>query len=170
MINIDNCINFPYNYCYKCKLYEKCKKICNPSIELTLKGLELQMKNNLGSILDQNDSVLFDTIINDQTDDNIVYDNSNGEFIIKNPGNYFINGWINIDGSEMTSIVQISIEVNDISKCLGIMNIITGQLYFNGYITTTDTNSIISIKNISEQKISIGEVPIQAEISIVYIG
>ena len=133
-----------------------------------LAGIQTQLQGSPGVLINDSANVIFDTVINDQSE-NISYNAATGEFTISAAGNYYINWWVTTDGSAGPVNMVFSVSVDGISVALGNSPIVTGQLNGDAFITVSDTPVTVTLVNQTGAEVVFANIPVQANLSILTI-
>jgi len=133
--------------------------------DLQLRGVQASLLAGGGSRIADNATILFDTILNDQSLD-INYNPLTGEFTVTGTGNYYVAWWVNTAASSLNPNAIFSIAVNGSPFSQGASPIITGQVSGSALVTIGATPATISLVNVSGQTISLASTPLQANIVI----
>ena len=75
------------------------------------KGIQAELVGDGGGTLADGGNVIFDTILNDQSN-YISYNAVTGNFTITKPGNYLVNWWTTTSGANFATSVSYSVAVN----------------------------------------------------------
>ena len=130
-----------------------------------LRGLQAELLGDGDALIADNTTVIFDTVLNDQSLD-ISYDSSTGEFTISKAGNYFVSWWVSTGASSLTSTVVFSVAVDGSSFSRGVSPIVTGQVSGSAFVTIGATPATISLINVSGDIVRLADTPVQANIVI----
>ncbi len=134
-----------------------------------LTGIQAQLQGSPGELINDEANVIFDTIINDQSE-NISYDAATGGFTISAAGNYYINWWVTTDGSGGPVNMAFSVSVDDSNVALGNSPIVTGQVNGDALITVSETPVTVTLVNQTGAEVVYANIPVQANISILTIA
>ena len=134
-----------------------------------LKGLQLQLVGGKGSTIAVNDTVIFDSAINDQTTD-ISYQPLTGVFTIYTTGNYFVSWWVASEGADANNLIQFSIITNALGNAAGATPLVTGQVSGTAFISVLSTPTALVLRNTSMNNITLSETSAQANIVILQIS
>lgn len=137
------------------------------STTASLGGIQANLTGSGGELLLADELVIFDNVINNQSSD-ISYDSTTGEFTISKPGNYYISWQVTTDGSELTTDLNFSINVNGVPYSMVSTPIVTGEVSGSALVTI-GAPSTISLVNSSEQTVLIALTDVQANIVIVEV-
>jgi len=123
--------------------------------------MQIQMTENSGTIIKQDDVFIFDDIIL-ELDPNITYNSASGEFTIHKPGNYAIHWWLNVDGAEgLSGTAQASILVDGELHSSSLSPVTTGQFSGHSLITVTTTPKVITLANTTSGAMRLSNLPMQ---------
>ena len=134
-----------------------------------LNGIQLQLIGNRGSKIGVNETVLFDSAVNDQSTD-ISYNPLTGEFTISKTGNYFVSWWIASEGTDIDNFIQFSIITDTLGKTTGATPLVTGQVSGSALLTIDTVPTVLTLKNTSINNITFAETSVQANIVILQIS
>lgn len=134
-----------------------------------LNGIQLQLIGSRGSKIGVNDTVLFDSAVNDQSTD-ISYNPLTGEFTIFKTGNYFVSWWIASEGTDIDNFIQFSILTDTLGKTTGATPLVTGQVSGSALLTINTVPTVLTLKNTSINNITFAETSVQANIVILQIS
>ena len=136
---------------------------------LILGGVQAQLVNGKNTQIPNIDTIIFDTILNNQSSD-ISYNSSNGLFTLTKAGNYYVSWWVDTDGSSISSNVTFALAVNGIPISQGSSPIATSQVSGTALITITATPSTVSLINVGGGAVKLANTPAQANIDIVELS
>lgn len=137
--------------------------ITSPATELS--GIQAQQVGAEGTVLADGGNVIFDSLLNDQSD-NISYDTATGVFTITAPGNYYVDWWVGTDGAGPGINVTFAVAVNGVEYSAASSPIVSGQLSGEALVTVTDVPTTITLVNASDNDVFVPTTPIQANIVI----
>ncbi len=137
--------------------------------EGALQGIQAQLQGSPGAIIAGGNNVIFDTIINDQSE-NISYDAATGEFTISSAGNYYVNWWVTTDGSAgpVNMIFGVTAGGNTITQ--GNSPIVTGQVKGDAFITVSEAPVTVTLVNQTGADVVYANIPVQANITILTVS
>lgn len=116
-------------------------------------------------------NVLFNTLINNTLNSEIIYNAPTGAFTITQPGNYYVSWWVNTDGAEEATTVQFSVVANGTSVAASSpAPIVTTQLNGTALITVAYAPVTLSLVNTTGAPVTYGTSTIQANIVIMRAG
>lgn len=130
-----------------------------------LEGIQAQLQGSPGSIITDNATVIFDTIINDLSE-SISYNAQTGEFTISEAGNYYIKWWVATDGSAGPINMIFSIFIDGTSIASGNAPAVTGQVDGEAFITVSDGPATVTLVNQTGAEVVFANIPAQADIVI----
>jgi hypothetical protein len=139
------------------------------SPEPALSGIQAQQLDAEGTVIADGGNVIFDSLLNDQSD-NISYNSATGEFTITEPGNYYVDWWVGTDGAGPGTNVTFAIEVNGVEYSDASSPIVSGQLSGEALVTVTTTPTIITLVNTSGNDVFVPTIPIQGNIVITEVA
>lgn len=130
-----------------------------------LEGIQAQLQGSPSVIIADGANVIFDTIINDQSE-SISYNPVTGEFTISEAGNYYIQWWVTTDGSggPVNMIFSVLVDGNEVAQ--GNSPIVTGQVEGDAFITVSDTPVTVALVNQTGAEVLYANIPVQANITI----
>jgi C1q domain-containing protein len=128
-------------------------------------GIQAQLINSPGAFLDDDATVVFDTVITNQTS-GITYNMETGEFTISAAGNYYISWWTTTDGSAGPVNMVFALNADGSPVAEGNSPIVTGQVNGDALLTVAETPVVITLTNTSGASISYGNINVQANITI----
>lgn len=140
---------------------------------VALTGMQVQLQGSSGGTINNNNNVIFDTIIN-SPGSGINYNAGTGTFFITEPGNYYISWWVNTDGAQAQTTVVFGIRI--ISGGSGTIlasspfPIITLQLNGSALITAATVPTVFSLFNNSGANVTYGSSVVQANLTIVQVS
>jgi len=118
-----------------------------PTGSSMLSGIQMQIISVPNKIINGNEAIIFDELITN-TNSNISYDVTTGEFSILSPGSYVIHWWVNADGStDPSGLAAVSIYVNGIHHSSAVTPTTTGYFAGQGLISINVVPSIVTIVN-----------------------
>ncbi len=130
-----------------------------------LEGFQAQLQGSPGTLIADSANVIFDTIINGQSE-SISYMAATGEFTISEAGNYYIKWWVATDGSAGPVNMVFSVVVDGISLSLGNSPIVTGQVDGDAFITVSGSPITVTLANQTGADVVFANIPVQADITI----
>lgn len=133
-----------------------------------LSGMQVQLVSGAATVIANNDNVVFDNILNDQSL-NISYDTTTGVFNLMRPGNYYIDWWVDVDGTEISPEVGFSIFVNGVSYSISSLPLVTGQISGSTLVTIGSTPATISLVNVTGGAVNFADTPVRANITIIQL-
>ncbi len=133
--------------------------------ESMLGGIQAQRTNATGTIIPIGGNVIFDTVLNDQSD-NISYNSTTGEFTITKPGNYYVDWWVSARSEEGSLYTAFTLEVNGVPYSTASSLSGIEQLSGEALLTVTTVPTTIRLVNTSDDRVIIGALPVQANIVI----
>lgn len=151
---------------------------CGPSLIIKYKnyigrflmeGLQLQILNQPEYAIKSNETVIFDSVISNDSKD-IIYNMTTGDFIFISNGKYYLSWWIGIGGSSDIKSIAFSFEDIDRSQVfIGASEIIiSGQVCGNAYILIDDAPKKFRLLNISDGLVQYSiNPPIQGNLTII---
>ncbi len=130
-----------------------------------LEGFQAQLQGSPATIIADGETIIFDTVINDQSE-SISYNAATGEFTITGAGNYYINWWTTTDGSAGPVNMIFAVLVDGTPFAQGNAPVVTGQVTGNALITVTDTPVTVTLANQTGADVLLANIPVQADITI----
>lgn len=130
-----------------------------------LEGIQAQLQGSPGTLIEDAANVIFDTMINDQSE-NISYNALTGEFTILQAGNYYIKWWVVTDGSAGPVNMVFAVFVDGSSFAIGNSPIVTGQVNGEAFITVLDSPVTVALVNQTGAEVVFANIPVQADITI----
>lgn len=142
-----------------------------PSPASALAGIQVQLVGSAISTIDDGANVVFDTIVNDASLA-VSYNPLNGVFTINQPGNYYVNWWVNADGAGPSPTVTFSVRASNgqTISASSTSPITSLQLNGNALITAGVGPVTLSLVNNTGQTAFLGSSAIQAEMTILHTG
>ena len=132
-----------------------------------LLGLQAQLVT--GTSVDNNSPVLFNSLINDKSD-NINYSSGSGNFIFTKPGNYYVS-WSVAISLTTPAVVRFGIQVGGSVVSSVSAYISRGQLTGSALITITDTPVTVQLINLTGSTVTYDAAsPVLANIVFVEVG
>lgn len=128
-------------------------------------GIQAQLNNGENAILADQDPVVFNALVNDQSP-TIDYNTTTGDFTITKAGTYAISWWVVTDGSSEFTNMNFSIAIGGTPYSMGTSPIVSGQVSGFELITVGSVPATISLVNNSGNDILIANTPVQANIVI----
>lgn len=144
------------------KHHKKCHKKCPKS---KLRGIQAQLVNSVGQMIDDGSNVIFDTLINDKSKA-ISYNSITGEFTINATGNYYVTWWVAADGTAGHTNVTFVVNKNSGGSIYSSSPSVTGQVVGSALITVDTKPTIITLVNKSICMVAFAATPVQANIII----
>jgi len=133
-----------------------------------LGGIQLQMVNpGVQVILDTDEAIVFDLVVNEDTP-NITYNNTNGQITFNKNANYYVSWWAAIDGVGGISNPAISF-TNGTTTIDSFTPIVTGQMSGSAFISVINSPEIWTLINSTPDQISLANVDILVNITIIEI-
>ena len=140
----------------------------SPETPGNLSGIQAQLIGSGGDLINDGANVIFDTVINDQSE-NISYSPADGVFTISANGNYYVDWWVTTDGSGGPVNMVFSLSVNGSSVSLGNSPIVTGQVNGNAFITISDAPATLTLVNQTGAEVVFANIPVQANLTILTV-
>lgn len=141
-----------------------------PPVGLTqIRGIQTQLTNEGTTLLPNNDTIIFNELINDQSSD-ISYNATTGEFTITKPGNYYVSWWVATDGSTAVTNMNFSVAINGIPHSTGSSPIVTGQVSGTELITVVSSPTVVTLVNTSADDILIAGTDVQSNLVIIEVN
>jgi len=109
-------------------------------------GIQAILKNSEAVILENDDNVLFDTVLH-QIGHGFTYNDATGEFIIHKPGDYKISWGVIVGGANTTRFVNFGIKLNGKLYSESPLPVTAGQLSGDVILSTKRPRAIISLFN-----------------------
>ncbi len=135
----------------------------------TLGGIQAEQTDASDTVLPAGGKVIFNTVLNDQSD-NISYNATTGEFTITKPGNYYVDWWVNALNPRVLPLsLTYSIAVNDVpysSASYPPTELLRTQLSGETLVTVTMVPTTITLINATGSAVIIPTAPVQADIVI----
>lgn len=128
-------------------------------------GIQAQLTGAGGEIIADDANVVFDTVLNDQSDD-ITYSPTTGEFTITRPGNYYIAWSVATDGAGPSINVSFAVTVNGLPYSTMSSPIVSGELSGEALVTVETVPAVITLVNVTGEGVFIPSTPVQANIVI----
>ena len=132
-------------------------------------GIQAELVGAGGGIIADGSNVLFDNILNDQSD-NIVYNAATGEFTITEPGNYNVAWWTAPDGAGAATSISFAVAVNGFPYSTASSPIVSVQMAADALVTIEKVPATISLVNVTGDGVFVPIIPVQAGIVITEIG
>jgi hypothetical protein len=133
-----------------------------------LSGIQAQLTDAGGEIIANDDNVVFNEILNDQSS-NITYNTVTGEFIITEPGNYYVDWWFAADGAGPAINVSFAIAVDGIPFSTASTPNVSGVIAGEALVTVTTTPAIITLINVTGEDAFVPITPVQSNIVILEV-
>lgn len=130
-----------------------------------IEGIQAELVGAGGGIIGNGDNVIFDTVLNDQSD-NISYDTTTGEFTITAPGNYNVAWWTAPDGAGPATNISFAVAVNGVNYSIASSPIVSVQLAADALVTVDTVPTIITLVNVTGEDVFVPSIPVQAGIVI----
>ncbi|HWQ77173.1 MAG TPA: hypothetical protein VN381_00005 [Anaerovoracaceae bacterium] len=111
------------------------------------------------------ENVIFDTIINDQTD-NIIYNPATGAFTITRAGNYYVSWSVATDGAGPAINVTYAVTVNGLPFAAMSSPIVSGELSGEALVTVETAPAVLTLVNVTGEDVFVPLTPVQANIVI----
>ena len=127
-----------------------------------LRGIQVLLTGAGGALIPNGGSVLFNSVINNQTHD-ISY--SAGNFTISAPGNYFVTWWVATD-NVVSLTVTFEVRINGGGGIPGSSPLVVGQVNGSAFITINSAPAILTLVNNSGGTATLSSTPAQASIII----
>lgn len=140
---------------------------------VALTGMQVQLQGSSSGMINNNNNVIFDTIIN-SPGSGINYNAGIGTFFITEPGNYYISWWVNTDGAQGQTTVVFGIRI--ISGGSGTILAsspfpnTTIQLNGSALITAATVPTVFSLFNDSGAVVTYGASEVQANLTIIQVA
>lgn len=134
-----------------------------------LEGFQAQLQGSPATIIGDGDTVIFDTVINDLSE-NISYNPATGEFTITGAGNYYIKWWVTTDGSAGPVNMIFSVLADGTPVAQGNSPIVTGQVDGEALIAVSDTPVTVTLVNQTGADVLFANIPVQADITILTVN
>lgn len=132
-------------------------------------GIQTQLTEEGNTLLPNDNAIVFNNLINDQSSD-INYNSTTGEFTITKPGNYYVSWWVATDGSTSVPTVNFSVAINGVPHSMGSSPIVSGQVSGSALITVVSSPTTVTLVNTSTDDIQIANTAVQANMVIVEIN
>ncbi len=125
-------------------------------------GIQTELTvEEVGEVVPDGGNVLFNTVLNDQSD-NITYDPATGEFTITEPGNYYVSWWFAADGAGPAANISMAVAVNGVPYSTVSSAIVSDQISGYALVTVEDVPATISLMNVTGEDMFIPVVPVQS--------
>lgn len=134
-----------------------------------LGGIQAQLTDAGGGIIADNDNVVFNEVVNDQSP-NITYNDVTGAFIITSPGNYYVDWWFAADGAGPATSVSFAIAVDGVPYSTSSTPIVSGVIAGEALVTVTTTPVVITLVNVTGEDAFVPDIPVQANIVILEVS
>jgi hypothetical protein len=128
----------------------------------------VQSLTSAGTIIDDDDTVIFDTIINDQSA-NIAYNPATGVFTFTAAGTYLVTWWIATDGTEGSPTVTFTV-FSGMTAISGSSPLVTGQVQGTALLTVPVAPAAMSLVNTTGSSVALATTPRQADLTIVELA
>ena len=157
--------------------YDCCRKkiICSgprplpcPAGSNGLSGIQVQLVNSAGHVIEDQAGVLFDSVINRPGLD-ITYNSCTGEFLLPAGKTYYISWWVAVNGTETVSFPEFAVTVEDQVIAIGTSPLVTCQLSGTALVTNRLVPAVLSLRNVSNDRVRYGETSVQANLVIVEV-
>lgn len=139
--------------------------LLNVTANNNISGIQAELVGAGGGIIADGSNVIFDNVLNDQSD-SISYNIATGEFVITKPGNYNIAWWTAPDGAGAATSISFAIEVNGIPYSIASSPIVSVQMAANALVTIDNVPATISLVNVTGDGVFVPSIPVQAGIVI----
>lgn len=136
---------------------------------LPIAGTLVQLQGTPATIIADDATVMFDTVIIDQSP-SISYNADTGEFTLSATGNYYISWWVTTDGSAGPVNMVFSVEVGGTPVSAGNSPIVTGQVSGDALITVETAPAVVTLVNSTGADVLYGNIGVQANIMILKLS
>lgn len=140
-----------------------------PGTAGTFDGLQAQLQGSPASPIANGANVIFDTIVSGQSE-RISYNAATGQFTLTGAGLYYVNWWVATDGSAGPVNMVFAVNADGTPVAIGNSPIVTGQVSGNAFISVDGSPVIVTLSNLTGADVLYGNIPIQADISIITIN
>ena len=131
-----------------------------------LRGINVELIGSRSESILNGDNVIFDNIINDQSQ-NISYNRATGEFTINATGNYYVTWWVNTDGAGAATSIDFDLQLNNDIVGSSLSPNTTGQMHGMALITVLNNPSTLTLINRTGETVNYAGTSIQANIVII---
>ena len=131
-----------------------------------ISGIQLQLSNAAGMLLENNSPVLFDSVIYGQSP-YINYNKETGELTFLINQNIFVSWWVSIDGTELSPVLEFAAAINGKPYSSSASASVTDQLTGSALISIPAASDRLSLMNLSGSLVRYAQVPVQAGIVII---
>ena len=131
-------------------------------------GIQAVMSNRPGEELNDNEAIIFDKTIS-QVGTAISYNEETGEFTLSQNGNYLVDWWITIDGTDSTKGVIFALSVNGDIHSRAVSPPATSQISGIALVMVDAAPATISVINASGETVNFEDIAPQANIVIAAI-
>lgn len=145
----------------KCSSYYSDTNSSNPNIQA-------ELNNSPQILLNTSSKVLFNKVKN-ESNSNILYNTSKGEFLLPRNKNYYVSWWTSINGTQFSPNVELSIAINNIPISTAFSPQVTCQLSGSAFIPAGNNQKLLSLINTSDGYIRYANTSIQANIVIIEV-
>lgn len=133
-----------------------------------LTGIQVQLVGPIITIGDE-EPILFNTIVNNLSPD-ITYNPITGQISFNSNGVYYINWWVAVDGSTVANYVSLAIITSAGDTIEASTPILSDQMSGNALLNITTAPVTARLINITGNDIFIGNVPVQADLTIIHLA
>lgn len=132
-------------------------------------GIQLQLIQAAGVLVENGQNVLFDEVVNQPSPD-ISYLGETGEFLLPGGKNYFVSWWAAVDGTAFSSAVEFAITVDGVLYSASASPHVTCQLSGSALVTAGKGPARLALMNRSGNTIRYAPVSVQAGMVIVELA
>lgn len=156
------------NCCRRRTVRPKPPPVPCPTAFTALSGIQVQLQNAEGIMIENQADVLFDVVIN-QPGPDISYNSDTGECFLPADKSFYISWWIAVDGTETVSCPEFAVTVDDRVIAIATSPLVTCQLTGSALISGQPVPSVLSLRNVSRDRVRYAQTSVQANLVIMEV-
>lgn len=142
-----------------------------PGSKSGLRGMQLQCQYANNEVIEDNNPVVFDTIL--YQDEGFLYNQATGEITVIRPGRYYVSWSVSSEGAEDVESISFALQNTDnsINVKASIQNPMSGMISGTAFFNVTSGPQVFTVNNVSYGKVQLlyDEGSVQANLVIVRV-
>ena len=134
-----------------------------------MRGIQVNLINSGDGTIDDNGTVIFDTVVNNQST-SVSYNSTTGEFTINQVGNYYVSWWVAVNGAASATTISFGVSLDSSAPIIASSAIVSDQLSGIALVSVTTAPSTLILVNLSGDTAFIGNTTVQGSLIILELS